>query len=293
MSEIIAILALILGTVLCAQPAVAWFDEGHEIVAVIAANVLATSVRTHVAQILGASADRPSVENAMAAASIRPDAEFREEDPSTRPWHYVNLCMQDRETDLPARCHHRNCVTAKIDEYARRLRDQNFDKWGASGDLAFLIHLVGDVHQPLHTTTNADHGGGCQAVNVVPAEKNLHNVWDDAVVVLLEHQLGTHDPVATANELEKLYPRAEETKGWTPDESEQTAWESHQIAKTEIYGNLGIVERPCTQNWCDPSTRVAVTLGPAYMDHAAKVAGRQLARAGYRLAALLNQIWPD
>jgi S1/P1 Nuclease len=92
-------------------------------------------------------------------------------------------------------------VTAKIDEYAHRLRDGNYDKWGAAGDLAFLIHFIGDVHQPLHTTTNADRGGTCQEVNVAPAEENLHYAWDDAVVAVLEKQLGTRDPEATARKL--------------------------------------------------------------------------------------------
>ena len=86
----------------------------------------------------------------MAAASIRPDTEFRDEDETTAPCHYIDICLQDRESDLPARCLQGNCVTAKIDEYAQRLRDGNYDKWGAVGDLAFLIHFVGDIHQALH-----------------------------------------------------------------------------------------------------------------------------------------------
>lgn len=53
---------------------------------------------------------------------------------------------------------------------------------GPAGDLAFLIHFVGDIHHPLHTTTNADRGGTCQQVNVAPAEASLHYAWDDAVV---------------------------------------------------------------------------------------------------------------
>ena len=103
----------------------------------------------------------------------------------------IDICLQDKETDIPARCPDGNCVMAKIDEYAQRLRDGNYDKWGAAGDLAFLIHFIGDIHQPLHTTTNADRGGTCQQVNVAPAEDNLHYVWDDAVVAVLEEQLGT------------------------------------------------------------------------------------------------------
>jgi hypothetical protein len=66
----------------------------------------------------------------MAVASIRPDTEFREEDRSTASWHYIDICLQDGQQDLPARCPHGNCVTGKIDEYAQRLRDGNYDKWG-------------------------------------------------------------------------------------------------------------------------------------------------------------------
>ena len=196
------------GLFLLSRPAWAWFNEGHEIVAVIAADDLTPTARSHVAQILGVPADTGSVEKAMAAASIRPDTEFREEDRATAPWHYIDICLQDGKQDLPARCPHDNCVTAKIDEYARRLRDGNYDKWGAAGDLAFLIHFVGDIYQPLHAVTNADRGGTCQRVNVEPVEENLHYAWDDAVVTVLEKQLETDQLTATARKLEALYPLA-------------------------------------------------------------------------------------
>jgi hypothetical protein len=155
-------LPFLLWPLACPNPVWAWFAEGHEIVAVIAASNLTPTARSHVAQILGVPADTVSVVKAMEAASIRPDTEFREEDRSTAPWHYIDICLQDTQQDVSARCPQGNCVTAKIEEYAQRLRDGNYDKWGAAGDLAFLIHFVGDIHQPLHTTTNADRGGTCQ-----------------------------------------------------------------------------------------------------------------------------------
>jgi hypothetical protein len=254
---------------------------------------LTPTARSHLAQILGASADTNSVEKAMAGAAIRLDTEFREEDKTTRPGHFMDICLQDKETDLPARCPQGNCVTAKIDEYAQRLRDGNYDKWGAAGDLAFLIHFVGDIHQPLHTTTNADRGGTCQQVNVAPAEENLHYAWDDAVVTVLEGQLGTNDPEAIARKLEGLYPAAADLATWKQGESEEIAWESHQVAETDVYRALGIPERPCSLHSCDPATSTPLTLSPAYMDREGQVAGRQLAKVGYRLAALLNQIWPS
>jgi hypothetical protein len=256
------VLLSLFGLVQLSSPAWAWFAEGHEIVAVIAADDLTPTARSHVAQILNVPADTLSVEKAMAAASIRPGTEFREEDRATALWHYIDICLQDSERDVPARCLHGNCVTAKIDEYACRLRDRDYDKWSAAGDLAFLIHFVGDIHQPLHTTTNADRGGTYQRVNVTPAEENLHYAWDHAVVTVLEKQLETDQPEATAHKLEVLYPATDDLKTWKPGESEQIAWESHQLAETDVYDALGIPERPCTLHSCDPETSTPVYVKP-------------------------------
>jgi hypothetical protein len=184
------------GLLLISSPAWPWYTEGHQIVAIIAANGLTPSARSQAARILGVPDKPESVTKAMADASIRPDTEFRK-DSATPPWHYIAICLQDRPADLPARCPGGNCVTAKIDEYAKRLHDSDYDKWGAAGDFAFLIHFVGDIYEPLHAATNADRNGICQRVEVVPAEDNLHYAWDDAVVTVLEKQLGTHDPKTT------------------------------------------------------------------------------------------------
>ena len=76
-----------------------WGNQGHEIIATIAADNLSLSAREQVARILGTASDAESLEKAMAAASVRPDTEFREEDRSTAPWHYIDICLQDRRTD--------------------------------------------------------------------------------------------------------------------------------------------------------------------------------------------------
>jgi S1/P1 Nuclease len=287
----VSILGLaLLGSIVFSSPGGAWFAEGHQIAAIIAADNLTPVARSHVARILGVRNGAIAVSEAMAAASIRPDTVFRA-DRTTIPWHFIDICLQDAERDIPARCPDGDCVTMKIDEYTRRLRHRDYDKWGAAGDLAFLIHFVADIHQPLHTATDGDRGGTCQAVEVVPPEKNLHLVWDDAVVVVLEKQLGTAAPEATARKLEVLYAHAANSFKWRPGSSNQIAWQSHEIAKTEIYDALRVPERPCTLDQCDPATRTPVALTATYMQHAAQIAGQQLAEAGYQLAALLNEIW--
>ncbi|HEY2107583.1 MAG TPA: S1/P1 nuclease [Candidatus Binataceae bacterium] len=272
-----------------ATQAPAWYPEGHEVIAIIAADNLTPRASSEVAHILGVTDNKRAVADAMAAASILPDTEFRK-DPSTHSWHYVALCLQDRPSDLPARCPGGNCVTAKIDEYARRLKDHDYDKGGAAGDLAFLIHFVGDVHQPLHAAGNSDRGGTCQPVEVTPPEANLHFAWDDAVVVVLEHQLGTHSPRATATALARIHPQSAMSAG--PVSAGQMAWESHELARTDVYGALHIARQPCSPSACHSATPGKVVLSDAYMKREANVAGTRLALAGYRLARILDEIWP-
>jgi len=243
-----------------------------------------------IAHILGVADKRSAVAEAMAAASLLPDSQFRA-DPSTHPWHYIAVCLQDSRAELPARCPSGNCVTAKIDDYTRRLKQRDYDRWEASGDLAFLIHFVGDVHQPLHAAGNSDRGGTCQPVDVTPPEENLHFAWDDAVVVELEHQLGTHTPRATATALERIYSQSRmSTK---PVSAEQMAWESHQLAISDVYGALHIPRQPCAPSACQSATPGKVVMSHEYMKRESKVTGRRLTQAGYRLAAILNGIWAE
>jgi S1/P1 Nuclease len=274
---------------LLASRTAAWFPQGHEVMAMIAADNLTPRALSQVARILDVADQESAVADAMAAASIRPDTEFRA-DPSTPPWHYIAMCLQDMPADMPKRCPGGNCVTAKIDEYTRRLKNRDYDKWGAAGDMAFLIHFVGDVHQPLHAAGNADRGGTCQPVDVTPPEKNLHYAWDDAVVVELEHELGTHNASQTATALERIYPEAAVAS--KPVSPEQMAWESHELARTDVYGALHIPEKPCSPAACESASAGTIVLSDTYMKREGRVAGKRLAQAGYRLARILNNIWP-
>ena len=79
-------------------------------------------------------------------------------------------------------------------------------------------------------------------------------------MVVLEKQLGTHDPEATARKLEALYPATGDLMTWKPGESEQIAWESHQLAESDVYRALVIPERPCSLHSCDPATNSPVVM---------------------------------
>jgi len=284
---------VLLAVSLCPVSAWAWGSDGHKIVAVIAADNLTPASQSHVASILGVPANKRAVAIAMEAASIRPDFEFREQDASTEPWHYIDICLQDRRADVAARCPHGDCVTAKIDEYSRRVKDRTYDRWGAAGDLAFLIHFVADIHQPLHAANDADRGANCIAVDSTTRPKNLHDAWDNTIVYRLEDSIDSGRPETTAHKLERTYAAESKTDSWIhPDD---IAWESNQIARSDVYAALHIPIEPCqpAADLCLNPLGHAVELDSSYLDHADVVAGHQLAKAGFRLASLLNEIWTE
>ena len=290
-SSTVRIANLFLAVLLCPALAWGWGNDGHKIVAVIAADNLSPAAASHVADILGVTPDKRSIATAMEAESIRPDTEFRDEDKSTAPWHFIDICLQDRRSDIAARCPGGNCVTAKIDEYSRRLMDRDYDRWGAKGDLAFLIHFVGDIHQPLHAANDEDRGGNCVQVDSRSREKNLHATWDTTVVRGLEYDIDSGRPETTAHKLELTYAAERQADSWIATDA--IAWESNQLARSDIYGALQIPIEPCqpTNNACVNPAGRPVELDSTYMHRADALAGHQLAKAGFRLASLLDDIW--
>lgn len=289
----VAATALLACTAGFAEAAWAWGDAGHQVIAIIASRHLTPTARIQVAKILGVAPSPRAVSVAMAQASLLPDHRFRDQDPATKPWHFIDLCLQDTRGRIAARCPAGDCVSAKISEYERRLERRRYDRWGAAGDLAFLIHFMGDAYQPLHAATNEDLGGNCVRVRSTPYARNLHDAWDNAVVEKLAQDLDVSQPAALASALARLYPDRG-ALARQPRDPKAIVWHSHELAIADIYEPLHIPERPCKPI---ASCRVAprtpeVRLSRSYMAAAARLAGRQLAAAGYNLAAALDRIWP-
>jgi hypothetical protein len=292
-TTLVATRIVALALILLPMRAWGWGRDGHEIVARIAADNLTPAAQSHAAKILGAStADQRGIANAMAEASIRPDdPRFREEYPATKSWHFIDICLQDPRVDIARRCPDGNCAAAKIDEYAKRLKDGNYDQWGAAGDLAFLIHFVGDIHQPLHAANDADRGGNCIRAESSPPARNLHDAWDNAIVRGLEDRIDTGRPQTTARLLEQTYASDKSRDVWLPGHTDDIALESNEIARTDIYAALHLPVESCAAPEALCRNEPEVDLDSAYMDKAEVIAGHQLAKAGFRLASLLNEIW--
>jgi len=165
-----------------------------------------------------------------------------------------------------------DCVVDKIEEFAKELANPATDLEEQVAALKFLLHFVGDVHQPLHASDDNDRGGNNKklAASWIKAG-HLHHYWDTEFVALLET-----DAKSIASDLIGHISK-DQQKQWQRGSPSDWAKDSFQIAKTHAYGLLS-----------EPSARGSYGLSDEYVKTATADVALQLSKAGVRLAFLLN-----
>jgi hypothetical protein len=274
-------IAAVAGTV-SAGPAWAWGDEGHEIIALIARDHLAPPVRARVDQLLARDQD-PLTAPDMAARATWADR-WRSTHPETAGWHYINLELN--RPDFYAACKRSgaSCIVDKLSLFESELGNTRISDWQRVFALKMVLHLVGDLHQPLHAADSHDRGGNCEQVRYTPpfmgvrlgpAEvTSLHAYWDRAGVA----ELG-RDPKSVAAALEHNITPAQ-VSAWSRGKTDDWALESFGVARSVVYSYGGPLA--CVPGEPTPLSRV-------YQDQAKAVTAQQLSRAGIRLATVLNR----
>jgi S1/P1 Nuclease len=272
-------------------PLFAWWETGHQTVARIAAAHLTPAARTRVARILEVPDDAKTLADALAKVSTWADDTKNET--KTAEWHYIDLALQDEKSSIPARCKDDNCAPARIRLFAAQLSSQPADaRWSQLDALRFLVHFVGDIHQPLHAISDADLGGNCERLDPpVNRAKNLHSLWDGGIVNAMDA-----DDRELAADLEKEVEalgsgRAHELAQGSPND---WAWESHQLAIKNVYGRLHIPLEPVEFPANCSEAPLAITefkppIDGLYIDDMKPVVRSQIEKAGLRLARLLNE----
>ncbi|MDQ6705022.1 MAG: S1/P1 nuclease [Acidobacteriota bacterium] len=297
-------------------PASGWRCDGHQIVALIAESHLNPRALAGVMDLLRSQpfdhstrkfwVDGPA--DAMADSSTWADDVKREE--KNGPWHYIDIPRGVEHADLRAYCEpvgpsvdgkdRPGCILTAMRYEQGILRDEAAAPADRAKALRYLIHFMGDLHQPLHTTDNNDHGGNCVPLQFLDAPKrsNLHDVWDYQVLErdFASMHLGV---VEVAQHLNKKFLHQWHAWGEGPIDFDRWAWEGHHIADELTYGKLRPkvpVEPPDPTADCRVESRkiesLHVRVDQAYQNAAAPVVERELAKAGYRLAGLLNEVWP-
>src|SRR5882672_5025159 len=157
-----------------------WGGDGHQIVCLIAEARLAPAAKAAIHELLGDDVSISDAEVANWADQIRRERR------STAPWHYVNIPIAATTFDPNRDGKNGNNVIAKIAEFERVLSDKNAAKADRAEALKFLVHFVGDLHQPLHCADrDGDKGGNARLVFFGDRQKavNLHQVWDSLILL--------------------------------------------------------------------------------------------------------------
>lgn len=235
-----------------------WGATGHRTVGQIAEWHLSTAAAREVKALLG----RESLaEAATYPDEIRSDPKYKE----TAPWHYVTI--EDGETYETSERNPKGDAVEAIRRFVATLRSQSSTKKDKVYALRWLVHLVGDIHQPLHVGRGADRGGNTIEVKWFEEDTNLHSVWDDKMI---------DSTKLSFTELSRFTDKAskEEIRKW--QDSIVLDWVQESIAYRD-------------QVYTVPESNKYGTYKYSYEN--LPLAKLRLNQAGVRLAGLLNQIY--
>jgi hypothetical protein len=295
----------------------AWGPNGHAIVADIAMRILsdpATGSPSTVAKINALLPYAKTLDPAtlpvstLADISSAPDAYRGNGHDETAQWHFVDIPLAEDTFDVRRDCHYlpdgktvdlnvESCVVAKLPEFVTVLEGTKPDLERGQA-LAYVVHFVGDIHQPLHAENNNDRGGNSVTLVWDKHSDNLHSIWDGAILedtYKLPHPKKDVDPnknykvdlapaAKVAANLVKPASCAGVPADWAPVGLTKNfgpvvvAWaqESHDLAKS-AYAKFN----PDATGWQED-----------YAAFAKPIIDCQLLRAGTRLAQVLREALP-
>lgn len=271
--------------------AFAWGPDGHAIVAQIAELRLEAPTQARVIQLLSLEGKQHLDEIASWAD------DYRVSHPETGKWHFVDIPLSSSAYDPSRDCGGGDCVVYQIQRFAAILANPNAAPPDRLQALKFVVHFVGDIHQPLHDETDfsrfpppdGDRGGNKVHVNFLGDSTNLHSIWDGEII---DDVLGIDRPPHDfAARLEITRPEAAALNGAISD-IQAASW-----APPGLAANLGAA----TIQWANGSHALARTAysklprrrrtgwEDAYESFAWPVIQTQLSASGVRLARLLNE----
>ena len=241
-----------------------WGPLGHRVSAELAERRLTPAARDAVRNLLGPGVSLPDI------ASW---ADLQQEVRESSQWHYVDVPLSQPRYN-PAFCHAGGCVVSKIEYFRRLLIEGRGSRAERQQALKFLVHLIQDVHQPLHVGDNGSRGGNLLQVRFFDSGSNLHRVWDSEII-----EKHSTDEARWLSELEST-ATPEKAATWSKGTVEDWATESLYDAKLAYL-------LPGNSNFITPGTN----LGEKYFRFALPVVQLRLAQSGVRLAATLNAIF--
>ncbi|MEO7425203.1 MAG: S1/P1 nuclease [Fibrobacteria bacterium] len=244
----------------------AWGVQGHQVIAAIAEDMLTPGAKAEVAKILG-PAGGPAT---LASVSTWAD-DIRILRPETRPWHYVTIQISEARYDS-TRADSSDVVKA-LKRQSAILANPGSERYAREEALKWVVHLAGDLHQPLHAGEDHDKGGNLREVKVNRRGYKLHAVWDFVL-------------------LERLRLSADSLRGMLEREiaADPGFIQRNASGTVEDWTNETHAKTAACYRWHGKAMPkgIKVRLDKDYVDKATIAVFEQLKIAGTRLAFLIN-----
>jgi hypothetical protein len=241
---------------------ISWGSVGHKTIATIAENHLTPNAKGAIKALLG---NESIADVSSWADQVRNQPEYKQ----TGPWHYVNvpLGMNNEQFSTAVKAQGVNNVYGALMKCENDLKSATTTYTQKAEALKFIIHFVGDAHQPMHVSRTEDKGGNTIPVKFDGNGMNLHSLWDSG---LIDKEGKPFDRMA------KDYDTATpaEIKKWQSEPMMQWLWESYKIS-TKIYADVEKGNK----------------LDDAYYKENMPIVQQRIEMAGIRLAGVLNTLF--
>jgi len=243
----------------------AWGPEGHVVVAIVAEDRLRPETRKAVRKILSGAP--------LATAALFAD-EYRVTHPEITRWHFVDIPFEASSYDEARDCAvltNGDCIIHAIERAKAVIRDPKAKPSDRADALKYLVHFIGDLHQPFHAIErkqadgSGDEGGNKVNVKFFGSDTNLHALWDSGMILHTERTAEDY-----AAQLKQQLAGMDEAV-WRTGTTVDWAMESQAAAKLAYVDDNAV-------------------LGQVYFDAQIVVVDRRLALAGARLAWILEDI---
>lgn len=235
----------------------AWGQEGHQIVGQIADWHLCANAQQEVKTLLNG---RGLADVASWADQVKNSPQYRQ----TKPWHYANVPLGGNYTDADKP--NEGDLVQALNDLLPKLRSGA--QTGRAETLKFIVHFVGDAHQPFHAGQAEDRGGNDVKVNWFGRPENLHWVWDTGLIVSMGKTIGDVAKLADSNVTPPLVVEQKSPEEWI-DESAALVPDAYPGRGNKIQSNANLDQE--------------------YQNQFAPIVMQRLRQGGYRLANIVNQ----
>lgn len=270
-----------------------WGNLGHQTIGEIAERNLTPKAKTAITNILGP--EKLAV-TAVWADYIKDDPDFD----GFKEYHYVDVPNKTVFEKIPVTDRAAKDAMTVLMKYPDMLKSASTERSVKMIALRYIVHVVGDVHQPLHVGNSMDSGGNfCKVTWEKKQVLNLHQIWDGRIIEydvnklkVKRSPLKDYNAVAYADDILKNNEVSASDISLIQAAPLEKWLKESQDLRPQIYPDEVPLADEAKRNYCNRSNHFPV-ISDDYKQKAAKISEARILYAGLRLAAMLNEIFSE